>query len=112
MQLFTFIYSKRSGTPAAKMPDPTTHAEKAARMERLLRTQDEFAFAATRCHGRPDRPRAGGSLQAVRRAPSMAVWTTTWSSSSQAPEDPHRPVGRRPADRLPRGAADRRAGHD
>ena len=47
MQLFTFIYSKRNGTPAAKMPDPTTHAEKAARMERLLRTQDNFAFAAT-----------------------------------------------------------------
>ena len=47
MQLFTFIYSKRIGTPAAKMPDPTTPAEKAARMERLLRTQDEFAFAAT-----------------------------------------------------------------
>ena len=47
MQLFTFIYSKRTGTPAAKMPDPTIHAEKAARMERLLRTQDEFAFAAT-----------------------------------------------------------------
>ena len=46
MQLFTFIYSKRNGTPAAKMPDPTTHAEKAARMERLLRTQDEFAFSA------------------------------------------------------------------
>ena len=47
MQLFTFIYSKRTGTPAAKMDDPTTHAEKAARMERLLKTQDDFAFAAT-----------------------------------------------------------------
>ena len=47
MQLFTFIYSKRAGTPAAKFDDPTTHAEKAARMERLLKTQDEFAFAAT-----------------------------------------------------------------
>ena len=47
MQLFTFIYSKRTGTPAAKFDDPTTHAEKAARMERLLKTQDEFAFAAT-----------------------------------------------------------------
>lgn len=47
MQLFTFIYSKRNGTPAAKMPDPTTHAEKAVRMERLLRIQDEYAFAAT-----------------------------------------------------------------
>ena len=47
MQLFTFIYSKRAGTPAAKFDDPTTHAEKAARMERLLKTQDKFAFAAT-----------------------------------------------------------------
>ena len=47
MQLFTFIYSKRAGTPAAKLPDPTTHAEKAARMDRLLKTQEEFAFAAT-----------------------------------------------------------------
>ena len=46
MQLFTFIYSKRSGTKAAELPDPTTHAEKAARMERLLKTQDEIAFAA------------------------------------------------------------------
>ena len=44
MQLFTFIYSKRGGTKAAEMPDPTTHAEKTARMERLLRTQDEVAF--------------------------------------------------------------------
>ena len=47
MQLFTFIYSKRTGTPAAKLPDPTPHAEKAARMERLLKTQETFAFAAT-----------------------------------------------------------------
>ena len=47
MQLFTFIYSKRNGTPAAKLPDPTTHAEKAARMDRLLKTQEEFTFAAT-----------------------------------------------------------------
>ena len=46
MQLFTFIYSKREGTPAARMEDPVTHAEKAARMDRLLRTQDRIAFAA------------------------------------------------------------------
>lgn len=44
MQLFTFIYSKRNGTIAAKMPDPTTHAEKTARMDRLLKTQDAVAF--------------------------------------------------------------------
>ncbi|MCI6519922.1 MAG: tRNA (N6-isopentenyl adenosine(37)-C2)-methylthiotransferase MiaB [bacterium] len=44
MQLFTFIYSKREGTRAARMPDPTTHAEKAARMDRLLKAQDAIAF--------------------------------------------------------------------
>ena len=46
MQLFTFIYSKRTGTKAAELPDPYTHADKTARMERLLRTQDEIAFPA------------------------------------------------------------------
>ena len=46
MQLFTFIYSKRTGTKAAEMPDPTPHAEKTARMDRLLKTQNEVAFAA------------------------------------------------------------------
>jgi len=44
MQLFTFIYSKRTGTIAARLPDAATHAEKAARMERLLKTQDAVAF--------------------------------------------------------------------
>ena len=44
MQLFTFIYSKRTGTKAAKLPDPATHAEKAARMDRLLKLQDSIAF--------------------------------------------------------------------
>lgn len=44
MQLFTFIYSKRSGTIAAGLPDPATHAEKAARMERLLKLQESIAF--------------------------------------------------------------------
>ncbi len=47
--LFTFIYSPRVGTPAAKFDDPVTHAEKAARMDRLLRTQEEIA--ARRCAG-------------------------------------------------------------
>ena len=44
MQLFTFIYSKREGTKAALMPDPTTRKEKTDRMERLLRTQDAIAM--------------------------------------------------------------------
>ena len=33
--MFTFIYSKRVGTPAASMPDPYTRADKQARFDRL-----------------------------------------------------------------------------
>lgn len=45
--LFTFIYSKRVGTPAAKFDDPVTHEEKAERMGRLLKLQE--GIAAKRC---------------------------------------------------------------
>ena len=34
--MFTFIYSPRVGTPAAKMPDPYTRAEKQVWFDRLL----------------------------------------------------------------------------
>ena len=44
MQLFTFIYSKRTGTKAASMPDPNTHKDKAERMGRLLAMQEKIAF--------------------------------------------------------------------
>ncbi len=47
--LFTFIYSPRTGTPAAKYDDPITHAEKAKWMDELLRTQEKIA--AERCAG-------------------------------------------------------------
>lgn len=43
MQLFTFIYSKRSGTRAATMPDPITRKEKTDRMARLLSLQEGIA---------------------------------------------------------------------
>ena len=33
--MFTFIYSKRVGTPAASMPDPNTRADKQRRFDRL-----------------------------------------------------------------------------
>ena len=39
--LYTFLYSRRSGTPAAEMEDDTPHAVKQARFERLLATQDK-----------------------------------------------------------------------
>ncbi len=47
-QLFTFIYSKRTGTPAASFPDDTPRKEKTDRMARLLRMQDEIAMALVR----------------------------------------------------------------
>lgn len=45
--LFTFIYSKRVGTPAAEMDDPITDEEKSERFQRLLKLQE--GIAAKRC---------------------------------------------------------------
>ncbi len=45
--LFTFIYSPREGTPAAKMDDPYTHEEKSRRFSELLKAQEEIS--ASRC---------------------------------------------------------------
>ena len=41
--LFTFIYSPRPGTPAAKMPDPTTKEEKNRRFDRLVAVQNAIS---------------------------------------------------------------------
>lgn len=41
--LYTFQYSKRSGTPAAEYDDPAPQAEKQARFARLLALQDKCA---------------------------------------------------------------------
>mgnify|MGYP002869178690 CR=1 FL=1 len=41
--MYSFIYSKRTGTKAALMDDPVTDAEKSARMGRLLALQREIA---------------------------------------------------------------------
>jgi tRNA-2-methylthio-N6-dimethylallyladenosine synthase len=40
--LFTFIYSKREGTPAAKMDDPVPHGEKAKWLGELLDVQEKI----------------------------------------------------------------------
>lgn len=37
--LFTFLYSKRTGTPAASFPDNTSATQKQARFDRLLKAQ-------------------------------------------------------------------------
>ena len=43
VQLFTFIFSPRSGTRAALMPDETPHQVKTERLGRLLRLQEEIS---------------------------------------------------------------------
>ncbi|MBO4324653.1 MAG: tRNA (N6-isopentenyl adenosine(37)-C2)-methylthiotransferase MiaB [Lachnospiraceae bacterium] len=48
MSAFTFIYSKRSGTPAADMPDQVPEEVSAERMKRLLETVGEVAGAEAR----------------------------------------------------------------
>ena len=45
-QVFTFIYSKREGTPAAKLPDDTPHAVVQERFDRLVSLVQEHAFEA------------------------------------------------------------------
>lgn len=42
--LYTFIYSKRPGTPAAEMEDPITDEEKSIRFRELLSVQEEIAY--------------------------------------------------------------------
>ncbi len=43
--LFTFIFSPRTGTPAASMDDPTTKEEKNRRFDRLCQVQNEISEA-------------------------------------------------------------------
>ena len=45
--LYTFIYSRRPGTPAAKLPDVATEEEKGKWFTELLKTQE--SIAAARC---------------------------------------------------------------
>lgn len=41
--LFTFLYSPRPGTPAAKLPDPVSKEQKAAQFQRLVEAQNEIS---------------------------------------------------------------------
>lgn len=41
--LFTFIYSKRGGTPAAELPDPVSREEKGVWFRELLQTQEAIS---------------------------------------------------------------------
>ena len=45
--MFTFIYSPREGTPAAKLPDPVSREEKGIWFRELLSVQEEVASKRT-----------------------------------------------------------------
>ena len=47
-QSFSFLYSRRPGTPAASLPDDLPHAVKQARLERLQQRIDAQSFAISR----------------------------------------------------------------
>ena len=48
--LFTFIYSPRVGTPAAELPDPISHEEKAKWLAELLETQERVSAEQMKLH--------------------------------------------------------------
>ena len=45
---FTFIYSPREGTPAAKYPNPMTEQEKHERLNQLLEVVNEYSFKGSK----------------------------------------------------------------
>ncbi len=51
-QSFSFIYSRRPGTPAASLPDDVTHEEKQQRLAALQARVNGQAQAISRAHGR------------------------------------------------------------
>lgn len=48
--LFTFIFSPRPGTPAARMEDPATREEKSRRFDRLCQVQNRISEAQHRAY--------------------------------------------------------------
>ena len=65
--LFTFIYSPRPGTPAAKMPDPATRAEKQVWFDKLCDAQNEISAELHREYvGKSVKVRVDGESDDVR----------------------------------------------
>lgn len=48
--LFTFIYSPRPGTPAAKLPDPASRGEKQVWFDKLLDAQNRISAELHRAY--------------------------------------------------------------
>ena len=73
--LFTFIFSPREGTPAAKMDDPISKEEKAAHFQRLVERQDQISEEKHRAY-----------IGKTVRRPSAVWWTgRTIRASPPAP---------------------------
>ena len=65
--LFTFIYSPRPGTPAAKLPDPASRAEKQVWFDRLLEAQNRISGELHRAYvGRTVRVLVDGECEDKR----------------------------------------------
>ena len=62
-QVFTFIYSKREGTPAARLEDDTPHEVVQARFDRLVDLVQEHAFKANQAD-------AGSTVEVLVEGPS------------------------------------------
>jgi tRNA-2-methylthio-N6-dimethylallyladenosine synthase len=67
---FTFIYSPRSGTPAAKMPEQVPEAVKHARLEKLMALQNEISLQL-------NKQQEGQVLEVLAEGPTekdTAIW--------------------------------------
>ena len=84
--MYSFIYSRRTGTKAADMPDPVTPQEKSRRMQRLLSLQREIAVENNkRFVGRVMRVLCDGES---RKSPGMLTGRSTENMLVEFPGTP------------------------
>ena len=78
-QAFTFIYSKRAGTPAAKIDDPTPHEVIQERFDRLVKhvEQTAYDFNQNMLHTRVPVLVEGTSKKDANRLQGHSPWNQT-----------------------------------
>ena len=79
--LFTFIFSPRGGTPAAKMDDPTPEEEKNRRFDRLLRSAERHLRGNAQCLCWQNPPLSGGRCKDRRPSHRPHRGRTAWCAS-------------------------------
>ena len=90
VSLYTFIFSPREGTPAAKMPDPIPAEEKSRWFRELTALQEELSAS-----------RLAGLVGSVHTAPARAGGRG--GARGQAPRKQHRASSGRGGPRGPQG---------